>query len=660
MKSRIAATYDPSPNSLGRGENPVTRTADPHASGSPPRCVSGEGVGGRGWLKHRTRGVRMLFFFLAFLLSACASATPPPYPTFAPTITREITPVPLLLTPVATPLPLPNLPPLIDSVSSKPVVWMDDTLIAVNPDSASVSLVNVASSHVDEIALGGSPRTVTLYEDHALVTLWDQNALALVDLNDHSVRRIESICHMPYGVVTDSRRAYISCFGGDQIVVFDLTREEILYTVDVPDAPYGLALAQNWLLITHLYTGSITVVNVERTPFILGSVNVDTDGELARTLVIAPDGLRAYIPQTRTGLALISLQYMQDWFPVISVFDIAHMRGDREARLVLTEFDPSSNMPSDAAITTDGSRLFVALQGSDVLIVIDTVNGTQIARVPVGASPIGVWLEQNRAYVLNALDGTISVIDAEAYTVIDTIRVTEIPLDPVLLHGKVLFHRAAAPEMSDGAISCATCHYEGGADGRNWINFRSGARNTPALGALIAPYNWAGDMDELHDTIEDQIRNVMLGDGLIAGDFDPTTDVIDAGRSADLDALVAYVESLEIWQSPYLLPDGSLSDPARRGMALFTSGTIGCGCHTPPLYTDQLRHNLAGTVYSMEESDGFDTPTLRGLWSSAPYLHDGVVLTLEELFTRTDPIHSIADRLSAEQLNDLIAFLLSL
>ena len=605
--------------------------------------------------------------FSLFLLAACASdSTPPPFPTYAPTVTRELTPVPLLLTPIASPIPLPNLPPLIDSISSKPIAWSNGTLITVNPDSASISLVPVDSTAASaEIPLSGSPRTVALTSpDQALVTLWDQNALAIVDLENHTVRHIASICHMPYGVLADTqnRRAYISCFGSDQIVVFDLPSETILYTVSLPDAPYGLALGQNWLLVTHLYTGAVTVLNVERTPFVLGTLNVETDGELARTIVIAPDGTRAYIPQTRTGLALISLQYMQDWFPVVSVFDITRMRGDREARLVLSAFDPSANMPSDAALSPDGLRLYVALQGSDALIVIDTATNEQIARIPVGASPIGVWVDQARLFVLNALDGTVTVIDTEAYAVIDTIRVTEIPLDPVLLRGKTLFHRAAAPQMSDGAISCATCHFEGGADGRNWINFRSGARNTPALGsmALIPPYNWAGDMDELHDTIEDQIRHVMLGDGLIAGDFDPTIAAIDAGRSADLDALVAYVESLETWQSPYLLPDGSLSESARRGMALFTSGTIGCGCHTPPLYTDLQAHNLAGAVYSMEESAGFDTPTLRGLWASAPYLHDGVVLTLEELFTRTDPIHSIADRVSTQQLDDLIAFLLSL
>ncbi|MBE2269944.1 MAG: hypothetical protein IAE80_17030, partial [Anaerolinea sp.] len=511
---------------------------------------------------------------------------------------------------------------------------------------------------------GGSPRTVALRDDgtQALVTLWDQRAVSIVDLDSRQARQIGDVCHMPFGVVTGDQRAFVSCFGDDQVAILDPDTGQVLYRVAVPDAPAGLALSGSWLLVTHLYTGIVTVLNVERTPFVVGSLNVDTDGELARTIILAPDGRRAYIPQTRTGLALISLQYMQDWFPVVSVLDVTRMTGDRDARLTLSTFDQAANMPSDAAFSPDGQVLYVTLEGSDAVMALDPLTSALLARIPVGAAPTGVWATDSAVYVLNSLDGTLSVIDPISSTVTVTIPVTTLPLDPILLRGKILFQRANDSRLSDGAISCATCHFEGGADGRSWINFRSGPRNTPMLAgtALLPPYNWAGDMTELHDTIEDQIRNVMLGDGLIDGAFDPTTPTIDAGRSADLDALAAYVASLEAWSSPYRLPDGSLSDSARRGMQLFMSGSPGCSCHAPPLYTDLQAHNLTGAGFSLETTTAFDTPSLRGLWASAPYLHDGVARTLPELFSRGDPAHNIAGHVTQQQLDDLIAFLLSL
>ncbi len=605
--------------------------------------------------------------FLAACTGASATPTSPPRPTFPPTPTIEITPVPLLLTPITSPEPLPGLPPLLPGQSSKSLALHGDRLVTANSDSGSVTLVDVAAGAVlAEIAVGNDPRTVAITPDGtiALVALRGDHSLAVVDLEGMALAATIPVGHMPYGVVTDGRRAYVSCFGEDRVAVVDLAAGEVFARLDVPDSPSGLALDETgeWLLVTHFYSGLVTLANVIRTPFVVGSVNAEPDGNLARTILLAPDGGRAYIPQMRTGLALVSLQYMQDWFPVVSVLDVSTMRGDRAARLTLTMIDAASNLPFDAAFTADGSALWVVLAGSDEVLVVDAGSSEALGRIAVGANPRGIVLTEDRAYVLNALVGTVSVIATDDLRMVDTITVTDIPLDPDVLRGKVLFNQASAPVMSDGAVSCATCHFDGGMDRRTWINFRSGPRNTLALGgaADLPPYNWAGDMAELQDTLEDHVRNVMLGDGLIDGAFDPTTGAVDAGRSADLDALAAYVASFQPWPSPYREPDGALSESARRGMQLFMSGSPDCSCHTPPLYTDLLQHNLAGVAFSMEVFEAFDTPTLRGLWASAPYMHDGVAQTLEEVLTRTDPVHSVAAGLTPQQLADLIAFLRSL
>ena len=40
--------------------------------------------------------------------------------------------------------------------------------------------------------------------------------------------------------------------------------------------------------------------------------------------------------------------------------------------------------------------------------------------------------------------------------------------------------------------------------------------------------------------------------------------------------------------------------------------------------------------------DGFDPPTLRGLWHSAPYLHDGSALTLEIVLDNVDHVGELS------------------
>lgn len=613
-------------------------------------------------MRSRRRWILIWPLLTVCLLVPLASVQPQVMPPL-PTPTPNITPVPLLLTPIASPPALPSLPALTDSQSSRALALHDDVLVSANLISGSLTLVDTTHHRVvAEIPVGRDPRAVAITPDgrYALATLRGEDALALVDL---AARRLEAtipVCPMPYGVVTNGRRAYVSCFASDQIAIVNLPSAEVLYRVAVPDAPAALALSGEWLLVSHFYTGHVTTLNVLRTPFVLGTVAVETDGELANSIVIDPTGTRAYLPQTRTGLALVSLQYMQDWFPVVSVMDLTRMQGLREGRLTLSAGDyRAANMPFDLAFSADGRHLYVVLAGSDAIAVVDAQTGTVDSRLAVGANPRAIVMtETGTAYVLNALDGTISIIDTVRQEVQGALPVTKLPLDPQLVRGSRLFHRADG--MSDGSISCATCHFDGGMDARTWINFRSGPRNTPVLGgaAALPPYHWAGDMRELHDTLEDTIRSVMSGPGLIDGAFDPTRDQIDAGRSADLDALVAYVASLGPWPSPFRTADGGLTEAAQRGEALFMSDALDCSrCHIPPLYTDRQQHNLTGAAFALETYDAFDTPSLRGLWASAPYLHDGVVATLEELLSRTDPAHRVADRLTEQQLTDLIAFL---
>jgi cytochrome c peroxidase len=54
-----------------------------------------------------------------------------------------------------------------------------------------------------------------------------------------------------------------------------------------------------------------------------------------------------------------------------------------------------------------------------------------------------------------------------------------------------------------------------------------------------------------------------------------------------------------------------------------------------------------------------DTPTLRGLIHTAPYLHDGSAPTLYDVLVTKNPAdqHGITSHLTAGEITDLIAFL---
>jgi len=84
-------------------------------------------------------------------------------------------------------------------------------------------------------------------------------------------------------------------------------------------------------------------------------------------------------------------------------------------------------------------------------------------------------------------------------------------------------------------------------------------------------------------------------------------------------------------------------------------------CHFPPLYTDRSRHDI-GTKFPFDKDSRFDTPHLSNIYDSAPYLHNGIAETLEEIWTRYNPNdkHGVTNDMTKDQLNDLIEYLKTL
>jgi cytochrome c peroxidase len=95
---------------------------------------------------------------------------------------------------------------------------------------------------------------------------------------------------------------------------------------------------------------------------------------------------------------------------------------------------------------------------------------------------------------------------------------------------------------------------------------------------------------------------------------------------ADAQAVDAYLKSLQPLPSPVAV-DESMVKTIEQGKMVFESK--GCTqCHYGPYFTDGNRHQIG----EIEFEAGWDTPTLREVWRTAPYLHDGRAATLTDLF----------------------------
>jgi YVTN family beta-propeller protein len=517
-------------------------------------------------------------------------------------------------------------------------------VIVANQESSSVTIVDATTrTKIEEIGIACTPQTLTLAGERILVACRDGRVAVVGGLRKKAGVEL-------FGIVFDGSRLFVSDYGASAVRVLDADTLEPITSIATEAYPRGLALEGKTLFVTHFRSGRISAIDTD-TLTVTRVIATEADANLTQALAIR-DG-RAYVPQTRSNVSNPAILFDDTVFPVVSVVDLESGANLPTDRFSIDVIDEPVNMPIDAVATTSG-KLYVVHAGSDDVTVIDLASRMSLAHIEVGTNPRSIALspDERTVWVSNALAGTLSAIDTATDAVTDTIAVTTIPLPPNLLNGKILFNSTARTTLAkDQWISCATCHFEGGTDGRTWF-FRDGPRNTPPLFGVRAtlPMHWSGDLDELQD-VEQTIRVVQAGTGLVHGDdvCRPSCDKAPpaSGRSQDLDDLAAFMIHV---QAPHRQPQ--TSDAIRRGEALFA--TAGCvSCHPAPLYTDRKKHDVGTGTELERKGNSFDTPSLRGLFDTAPYFHDGSAATLNDVLTR----HGDASTLSAQEREDLVAFL---
>ncbi|MEI9951882.1 MAG: cytochrome-c peroxidase [Pseudomonadota bacterium] len=203
--------------------------------------------------------------------------------------------------------------------------------------------------------------------------------------------------------------------------------------------------------------------------------------------------------------------------------------------------------------------------------------------------------------------------------------------------GHELFHRDAG-----GGIACASCHPEGGEDGRTWRFAGTGERRTQALHVGLrdtAPFHWSGDLPDVGALM---------------------TQVF-VGRMGGVRESAARVSALSEWlfslKAPASIRDAS-DDAALRGQALFQSLDVGCtSCHSGTKLTD----NESVAIDTVSTSK-LQVPSLVAVGYRAPFMHNGCAATLTDRF---DPkcggnAHGNTAGLNDTQRSDLVAYLESL
>ncbi len=234
--------------------------------------------------------------------------------------------------------------------------------------------------------------------------------------------------------------------------------------------------------------------------------------------VIAPDGGAAWVPsQAGQHQARPVARRPEPRLPEHGArHQLAHRsgharrrsRGARRPRQ--RERGQRSGLPPERRLSLRRSET------SRQVAVLDPVGKREVMRFDAGRAPQGLAVSADglRLFVSNFMDRSVTVHDLTRlvqfgeYNVPAPATLAAVAserLTAQVLNGKRLFYDARDPRLArDSYLSCATCHRDGGSDGRVWdlTGLGEGLRNTISLRGRAGAQgrlHWSGNFDEVQD-----------------------------------------------------------------------------------------------------------------------------------------------------------------
>lgn len=503
----------------------------------------------------------------------------------------------------------------------------------------------------------------------------------------------------------DGKTLFVCNRFDDDVSVFDLATKKEKCRIPVRREPVAAAITpdgKHLLVANLLHTGRADADHVGAVVSVIDAASCKVVDDLwlpngsgsLNDISVSPDGKYAVVTHILSRFHLPTTQLDRGWMNTNAktIIDLAQMRVLNT--VLLDTIDRGAANPWGVAWSADSKTLVVALAGTHEVSVTDfpallaklakvtpeaaaapspalPYSGSA-SRVPsdvpndlsflVGVrerralpegdlGPRAVIVVGRRAYAANYFSDTLTAVDLEG----EHPKLESIPLGPkpqltAERQGELYFHDARI--CFQGWQSCASCHPgDARVDALNWDLLNDGIGNPKNNKSLLLvhstpPAMSTGVRESGEAAVRAGIRHILF-----------TVQPPEVANSLD-----AYLKSLKPVPSPRLVK-GQFSVAAKRGGRVFRDPEVGCTkCHVAPLFTDLKAYDI-GTAGPLDrEVKEFDTPTLVEIWRTAPYLHDGSAATVRDVLTTANrhDKHGKTSHLTADQINDLIEYLLSL
>lgn len=497
---------------------------------------------------------------------------------------------------------------------------------------------------LDEIPTG-----ILLDDDKAYVTTFEQTGrLQVMSLEtgrvEASIPTGSGACHPMFG--QDKKYIYVCNQFDNTVAEVDPALRKVVRSVQVLREPKSAVFSKDG---KYMYVTNFLPAQRADVDYVAACVSViEMDGftkvkdiQLAngsnalRGICITPDGKYIYVSHNLGRFAVPTSQLQQGWMNT-SAFSIIDTEKQEFLGAIVVD-EPERGAAGIWSIACNDESVFITHSGTHEVSVIDhkamrekfekypdkSVLDYDLRflygmrkRVPLqGNGPRNMILTGEKLIIPTYFADVLNIVD------IQTQEVTAKALNPDREEskenrGERYFNDAA--NCFQNWQSCNGCHPgDARTDGMNWDLMNDGVGNSKNCKSLLFS----------HVTPPSMISGIRATAEIAVHAGFKFIQFFDINEE-HADCVDAYLKSLRPVPSPYLI-NGELTEKAKKGRKVFEKQ--GCGeCHSGPYFTDLKMHRIGEEV---EFENGWDTPTLREVWRTAPYLFNGRATTMEEVFS---------------------------
>lgn len=384
-----------------------------------------------------------------------------------------------------------------------------------------------------------------------------------------------------------------------------------------------------------------------------------------RGIALSPDGKYVLISHNMGRFTVPTSQLQQGWMntSALSVVDAETLTF--EGGLVLDE--PEHGAAGIWDIKSVGDKIYVTHSGTHDLSVIDypalvaklkNYTGTKdnlsydlrfmygirqrVKLAGNGPRKIAVSQDGKQLYIPTYFADTLNIFDVDKGIVGSKFALVSDRKESDEQAGERIFNDAEY--CFQNWQSCNGCHPgDARTDGMNWDLMNDGIGNSKNCKSLLYSHFTPPSMiSGIRDNAEIADRK-----GFTHIQFYEVPE--EMAQKVD-----SYLKGLKAVSSPYLV-NGQLSEKAKEGKIVFDKYKCG-DCHSGEYYTDMQMHRIGDDI---EFENGWDTPTLREVWRTAPYLFDGRAATMKDVFEAHK--HGLeGKKVSSREINALVEYVNSL